>query len=234
MLTTRSWLVLAAALLAAAPMLALDRWPAQISGIGHVIDGDTLDVGDTRVRLAVVDAPERGQSCDLRGKPMACGEAARFALQGMAEGRQVTCDVGPKLSHARVVGLCRVGGEVLNLALLETGLGVVAEKYLAEWPDHAEAMVAAEARARQARRGLWAMHAVPPAAWRAERRQGLSGAAEDCPPDRPVKANISDNGRIYHVPGSKHYAKTRISKPGEACVASAAEAEAMGFRAALG
>lgn len=151
-------------------MAALDRVPAQVSGIGHVVDGDTLDVGDLRVRLAVVDAPERQQSCDLNNAPMACGEAARFALQGMAEGRQVTCDVGPKKTYNRLVGLCRVDGTVLNVALLETGLAVVAPRYLREWPDHAAAMVAAEADARAARRGLWAMHAVTPSVWRAERR----------------------------------------------------------------
>ena len=208
------------------------RQEAQVAGIGHVIDGDTLDVGGVRVRLAVVDAPERGQSCDLNGAPMACGEAARFALQGMAEGRQVTCKIGPHTTYGRVVGLCRVEGEVLNLALLHTGLGVVAERYLAEWPDDAAAMVAAQAQAKAARRGLWAMHAVTPAVWRTE-RQGADTAG-DCPTDRPVKANISDNGRIYHLPGTRHYAKTRITGPGEACLATATEAQAMGFRAALG
>ncbi len=232
MLTPRSCLVLFLALLAAAPIAALTRGAGQVSGIGHVIDGDTLDVGDTRVRLAVVDAPERGQTCDLNGKTMGCGEAARFALQAMAEGRQVTCEAGPALTYGRVVGFCRVGGEVLNLALLETGLGIVATQYLAEWPDHAAAMVAAEARAQAARRGLWGMHAFSPAAWRAANRH--PDKAGDCPADRPVKANISANGRIYHLPGSRHYARTRISGPDEACVASAAEARAMGFRAARG
>ena len=220
------------ALVVAAPMAARQGVQAQVAGIGHVIDGDTLDVGGTRVRLAVVDTPERAQSCDLHNTPMACGEAARFVLQGMAEGRQVTCDLGPNKTHDRVVGLCRVDGEVLNLALLETGLGIVAERYLAEWPDDAALMLAAEARARAARRGLWAMHAVTPSVWRAARRQ--AGDAGDCPTDRPVKANISANGRIYHLPGSPHYARTRISGPDEACLATADEARAMGFRAARG
>ena len=162
--------------MAAAPMAALDRMPARVSGIGHVIDGDTLDVGDARVRLAVVDAPERKQSCDLNGAPMACGEAARFALQGMAEGREVTCEVGPKKTYGRLVGLCRADGEILNVALLDTGLAVVTPRYLREWPDHKAAIVAAEAEAKAARRGLWAMHAVTPSVWRAERRadQALS------------------------------------------------------------
>ena len=232
MLTSRSWLVLVLGLLVAAPMAALQGGQAQVSGIGHVIDGDTLDVGVTRVRLAVVDTPERAQSCDRNNAAMACGEAARFALQGMAEGRQVTCDLGPNRTHDRAVGWCRVGGEVLNLALLDTGLGIVADRYLAEWPDHAAAMVAAQARAKAARRGLWAMHAVTPSVWRAQRRQ--AGGAGDCPATRPVKANVSGQVRIYHLPGSRDYDRTRISGVAEACLATAAEAEALGFRAAMG
>ena len=31
--------------------------PAMIAGLGHVIDGDTLEVGQTRIRLEGIDAP---------------------------------------------------------------------------------------------------------------------------------------------------------------------------------
>ena len=40
--------------------------PAQLADLAgplHVIDGDTFDVGDTRIRLHGVDAPERAQTC---------------------------------------------------------------------------------------------------------------------------------------------------------------------------
>ena len=36
---------------------------AVIAGLGHVIDGDTLDIGQTRIRLEGVDAPEMAQTC---------------------------------------------------------------------------------------------------------------------------------------------------------------------------
>jgi hypothetical protein len=47
-----------------------------------------------------------------------------------------------------------------------------------------------------------------------------------CPDGYPVKANASS--RIYHVPGGRFYARTTP----ERCYASAADAEADGYRAA--
>ena len=36
---------------------------ADFSGRVVVIDGDTIDVGDVRVRIHGIDAPENGQKC---------------------------------------------------------------------------------------------------------------------------------------------------------------------------
>jgi endonuclease YncB( thermonuclease family) len=47
---------------------------ATISGIPKVVDGDTLEFGDQRVRLYGIDAPESKQQCTNRsGKEYACG-----------------------------------------------------------------------------------------------------------------------------------------------------------------
>jgi endonuclease YncB( thermonuclease family) len=166
MFIPRSWSALTLALIVALPLAAAPRLTGEVGGIARVIDGDTLDVGGTRVRLAVVDAPERGQTCDQRGKPLRCGQAATAALIALAEGRRVACEVGPRRSHRRVVGWCRTAERVLNLALIEAGQAVILPRYLAEWPDQAPALRAAETAARKARRGLWGMQAMSPEVWR--------------------------------------------------------------------
>jgi endonuclease YncB( thermonuclease family) len=58
---------------------------------------------------------------------------------------------------------------------------------------------------------------------------GPDGGDGDC----RIKGNISDRGdRIYHVPGSRHYDRTRIDTArGERWFCSAADARAAGFRA---
>ena len=46
----------------------------------RVVDGDTLRLGDRTVRLARIDAPERGQACaDAAGRVFDCGAAAAEA-----------------------------------------------------------------------------------------------------------------------------------------------------------
>ena len=48
-----------------------------------------------------------------------------------------------------------------------------------------------------------------------------------------IKGNISQNGRIYHMPGQADYARTRIAESrGERWFCSEAEARAAGWRRA--
>ena len=54
----------------------------------------------------------------------------------------------------------------------------------------------------------------------------VAGSGGVCPDGYPVKAN--DNSGIYHVPGQQHYGKTNARN----CYASAAAAQADGYRAA--
>jgi hypothetical protein len=67
-----------------------------------------------------------------------------------------------------------------------------------------------------------------------------AGAASPAPPSAPsapttgcrIKGNISQSGRIYHVPGSPSYDQTRIDESkGERWFCSEAQARAAGWRA---
>lgn len=99
---------------------------AEVVGLAHVIDGDTIhlatpDAGKVvKVRLQGVAAPERS---DAGG-----AEATRFVEQ-LAEGRQVRCELDGSRSKDRVVGVCFVGGEGvagggkdIGAAVIEAGL----------------------------------------------------------------------------------------------------------------
>jgi hypothetical protein len=68
------------ALAIAAPALA-----AEITGPARVIDGDTLDLAGTRIRLWGIDAPETRQTCEVgtgrltnAGGPRAPGGLSKF------------------------------------------------------------------------------------------------------------------------------------------------------------
>ena len=54
--------------------------PVAVSGQAVVIDADTIDVKNTRIRLYGLDAPESRQTCRAAGQRWACGEQATRAL----------------------------------------------------------------------------------------------------------------------------------------------------------
>mgnify|MGYP001145629285 CR=1 FL=1 len=49
-----------------------------IAGAARVIDGDTLEIGETIIRLADIDAPELGQKCDGPTALRSCGKVAGY------------------------------------------------------------------------------------------------------------------------------------------------------------
>lgn len=118
------------------PVLALLIWllasgeaasaaePRRASGPAIVVDGDTLEVGGVRWRLAGIQAPELHE----RG-----GLAAERALRRLVVGREVVCvQRGSEVSWERLVGFCSIvgprgphdpagHGRDLGAALLELG-----------------------------------------------------------------------------------------------------------------
>ena len=125
----------------------------------RVVDGDTLRLGDRTVRLARIDAPERGQGCaDATGRAFDCGAAAAEALSRLVDGRSVLCIVSGRDRFGRGLGQCSAGGAPLNTGLVAAGWA------LAEADDAPLRRV--EAEARQAARGLWANGFARPDEWR--------------------------------------------------------------------
>ena len=96
-------------------------WPAHadVSGRAQVIDGDSLTIGGTRVRLFGIDAPERGQGCQAEGKLWLCGGLAKRRLKDRISGRPVVCEEKDRrLTGAALKGS---GGEAQDEALLAGG-----------------------------------------------------------------------------------------------------------------
>ena len=125
--------------------------------------------------------------------------------------------------YGRVVAVCRIDGVDLQQTLVRQGLAFAYRRFSHDY-------VADEGAAAAKFLGLWASDVQRPAEFRAER-----SAFGDADPSCPIKGNISASGNIYHLPGSTHYAKTRISGArGERWFCSVAEAEQAGWRAAQG
>lgn len=202
-----------------------------LRGIASVSDGDTLRVGETRVRLFGVDAPETHQSCDIDTRDTwACGEAAADRLRVLVAGQEVTCVVADEDRYGRRVARCAAGGTDLGAELVREGL---ARAYTRFGDDYA----ALEEQARTGGIGLW--HGTTEAPWdyRAEKREKIENRlTPQTPHDAScvIKGNVSTGGgHVYHVPGGQFYEKTRIDpRRGEAWFCTEEEAQHAGFRRA--
>lgn len=117
--------------------------------VTSVYDGDTftLDTGD-RVRLRWVNTPEMKPHEDY-------GPEARAFTASLVEGKTVQLLYGSTLrdGYGRLVAGVMVDGKNLSIELLEQGYGHM----FVIPPDHTDLkpFIAAQERARTARRGIW-------------------------------------------------------------------------------
>ena len=129
-----------------------------------VHDGDTFTIGHQRIRVFGIDAPELHQQCKTDANVcIPCGQVAREALSDLVKGKEVICRDRGK-SYDRIVGECRVGKIEIGPWMLTHGQAVVYKQFLRK-ADRG-AYLSAEASAKRANAGLWAMSWVPPADWR--------------------------------------------------------------------
>lgn len=146
----------------AAVAYALNVHPQRGVAQGHarVIDGDSLMVGQTEVRIFGIDAPELSQRCQRDGREVACGKEAARQLTTLIAGQLVSCERRDIDRFGRVVALCRVEGVDLGQAMVVNGHAVA----------FGSAYAAEERSARSERRGLWSGEFMRPREWRDRER----------------------------------------------------------------
>jgi endonuclease YncB( thermonuclease family) len=135
--------------------------------ITGIVDGDTINVlilgkKQIRVRLAFVDAPEKGQ---------AFGQRAKQAMSELAFGKDVKLRPHTVDRYGRLVARVIIDNQDAGLELLKEGLCWVYEKYVNEAPSEIQTSYwAAQAAARSGKAGLWQDPGpVPPWEWRKEK-----------------------------------------------------------------
>lgn len=142
---------------AAIAAYALRNLPPQsvISGQARVVDGDSLRIGITDIRIQGIDAPELFQRCTRDGREVLCGREAARQLTELIAGRPVTCERRDIDRFGRTVAQCHAGDVDLGRAMVASGHALSYGGYLQE-----------EARARSKRKGVWAGEFIRPREWR--------------------------------------------------------------------
>jgi endonuclease YncB( thermonuclease family) len=114
----------------AAALVAQPAASAEIvAGRASVIDGDTIEIHDIRVRIEGIDAPESSQLCTRDGQRYRCGREATFALADRIGAHIVTCTRTTTDRYGRMVAICDVDGTDIGRWMVEQGYAIAYRKY---------------------------------------------------------------------------------------------------------
>lgn len=134
----------------------LEPVEAAVTARARASDGDSLHLGEDRVRLLGIDAPELAQMCtDASGREWPCGRKARDAMSVLLRRGELTCQPDGRDRYDRMLAHCRIGKEDIAAVMVRDGWAVATEDYFAE-----------EKAARRARKGIWQGGFELPRDWR--------------------------------------------------------------------
>ena len=147
-----------------------------LTGQVSVVDGDTLEIHGTRIRLWGIDAPESSQLCRAQDSNLyRCGAASANDLNSFIARRPISCVPLNLDQYGRTVATCSVNGADLAEWLVRNGLAL-------DWPQYSKGKYdAAQREAERAGLGMWKGSYVEPWLYRACVRS--NGSPSNCSDD---------------------------------------------------
>ena len=196
-----------------------------------MIDGETLQLGQQRIQLSGIDAPESDQYCLADGARWPCGQQATKALKNYIGLRPVNCWGVDRDNYGRLLAVCFLAGESLNGWLVSQGWALAYRHF-------SDAYVEEEATAKADGRGMWRGQFIEPWNWRRGTRfqkgtrfqEKVVPAAKEC----VIKGTINGKGKkIYHLTDQQFYALVNVDEAkGERWFCTEDEARAAGWQPA--
>lgn len=135
--------------------------PSQLSAFQAIVkDGDSLEIGERRIRLDGIDAPEFTQICqDDSGNDYNCGFQSFQYLKNLVKDKEIDCRCLPdKDRYLREICECYADSISLNKAMVAAGWAVTYrdKTYIDE-----------ENKAKENKLGIWQGKNMRPAIYRA-------------------------------------------------------------------
>ena len=100
-----------------------------IKGKAKVIDGDTIHIGNNKIRLHGIDAPEQKQTCSFEGNEWNCGQDATFFLSSLINKKSVSCRVNDIDQYKRLVAVCFIDNVNINKFMIISGWAIAYRYY---------------------------------------------------------------------------------------------------------
>ena len=128
-------------------------------GPPEVVDGETVRVAGKTFRLYGIDAPDIAQTCEIRGRTYNCGRVSMTALMDLVAGVSIRCVPRRGAGTSPVTANCFAAGYDLSEGMVHTGWALA-------MPRGGTKYARIEARAKNAKRGLWKGKFMMPWEWR--------------------------------------------------------------------
>lgn len=136
-----------------------DAPSAPLAGRAYAVDGDTLGIGETRIRIVGIDAPELDQSCtSAEGDAWPCGREARSFLAALIARSEISCLPEGRDRYGRTLARCSIGDRDLAGEIVGAGWALAEAGYAGD-----------QTAARNARTGIWSGSFEAPSQWRRDR-----------------------------------------------------------------
>ena len=115
-----------------------------------VTDGDTIRIGDERIRFSGIDAPEIKQTCIYQEIEFKCGEFSKNLLIEKISNQEVSCIRESTDQYGRTLAECFVGKESLSSYLVREGYAFAYRRYSSKF-------ILDEEYAQSKNNGMWSM-----------------------------------------------------------------------------
>ncbi len=115
-----------------------------------VIDGDTIKIGNEKIRFGGIDAPELKQICFKNEEKISCGVLVKNVLKKKIGKETPKCISEGKDVYKRTIAECFINGESLSKFLVSNGYAFAYRKYSRKF-------IKDERFAKKNKLGLWSM-----------------------------------------------------------------------------
>ena len=119
-----------------------------IYGKAKIIDGDTIHIGNNKIRLHAIDAPEIKQRCGKDGEKWNCGLKSKRFLKNLIGNDQIQCDTKGQDRYKRYIGVWYINNIDLNSQMVINGWAIAYKYYSLDY-------IKEEEIAKLKKAGIW-------------------------------------------------------------------------------
>tara|TARA_Y100000590_G_C15701663_1_gene1007030 strand:+ start:1662 stop:2153 length:492 start_codon:yes stop_codon:yes gene_type:complete len=119
-----------------------------INGKAIIIDGDTIHIGNNKIRLHGIDAPELYQTCNYKGDKWNCGQQSKNFLKKIISLNPINCKVNDIDRYKRYIAICYSGKYNINEMMVKNGWAIAYRYYSKDYIED-------ELIAEKEKLGIW-------------------------------------------------------------------------------